>query len=114
MLAAGAYLIRAQLDQSVPVPGILRYVLLFAGFTMVALAVLVRSRIVPRSPPEDAGAWWRVNLPRAIVVWALLDTTAALGAASHLLTGDLFGYGVLVAASLAALAIYTPARLAGD
>lgn len=84
-------------------------VLLVSVFVMRA----VRSSVEPVAPRGDRDAWWRANMARAMVVWAVAEGAALAGAMFWLLTGDFVILVVVTGVSLALLAANRPGALMG-
>ncbi len=74
-----------QMDELTTVFRLIAIALLFV--TVLAMR-LTRSRIEPIRSRDERDAWWQANLPKVIVVWALADGAAMVGAVFWLLTGD--------------------------
>lgn len=79
--------------------------------TMVVLMKLVAGRVEPLGMGEDADAWWRTQAPRAIVLWALAEGSAALGAVFWFLSRDQLLLVALGGFGLGALLWLRPGRL---
>lgn len=92
-------------------PGVLRWAGLGVGSVLVAVAALLRNTVPHRLADEPEDAWWKANLPRAIMLWALAETVGVAGAALSLVAGDPLGALPLVAASTILLLHLSPARL---
>ena len=73
-------------------------------------AMFTANRLVPPTRGSSQDDWWRVNLGKAIVIWALAEAPAILGTAAYLLTRD---FRVLIATFIGLLffAAYRPSRL---
>jgi hypothetical protein len=54
--------------------------------------------------------WWRINLGRAVFMWALIEAPAILGTVAYLLTRD-FRALLATFAGLLFFATYRPSRL---
>ncbi len=80
------------------------------GLAEVAIRA-VKSGMSVAGPETDRDAWWRANVQRALVVWALAEGSALVGAALWLLTGDLAVLAGVCGAALAVLALNRPGRL---
>ena len=93
-------------------PGVLRWAGLGVGSILVAVAALLRNTVPQRLAGEPEDAWWKANLPRAIMLWALAETVGVAGAALSLVAGDPLGALPLVAGSTLLLLHLSPARLA--
>ncbi len=92
-------------------PDVLRWAGLGVGSVLVAVAALLRNTVPQRLADEPIDAWWKVNLPRAIMLWALAETVGVAGAALSLVAGDPLGALPLVLASTLLLLHLSPARL---
>lgn len=92
-------------------PGILRWAGLGVGSVLVAVTAILRSTVPQRQADEPEDAWWKANLPRALMLWALAETVGVAGAALSLVVGDPLGALPLVAASTILLLHLSPARL---
>ena len=79
--------------------------------TMAVLMKLVTAQLEPLRAGEDAGAWWAAQAPRAIVVWALAEATAALAGVFWFLTRDPLLLMALGAFALGALVWTRPGKL---
>src|SRR5258706_11964484 len=111
IVSIGAYAVRRSLG-IVSGAGPVDFVALSAGVGAVLLVLVFRSRIPARSGASD-DEWWKANVGRAILVWALLESPAILGAVTLFATGRMLAYTVLVAFALIGLATATPSRLSG-
>jgi hypothetical protein len=72
---------------------------------------VVTAQVEPLRMGEDAGAWWAAQAPRAIVLWALAEATAAIGGVFWFLTRDLLVLVALGGFGLGALLWTRPGRL---
>ena len=93
-------------------PPALLPVLLAAAVATVALAFALKSRLPRRATGTSADDWWAANLRSAILIWALLESAAMIGAVFYLIGVGTWGLGV-AAAALALLVANGPKRLAG-
>lgn len=88
--------------------------LLYAVFAIAAImfagALVVAGRIPRLAAGEDEAAWWRVTLPRAVAVWAMLEGPAFLAAMAHFLTGSWLPL-VVPAVALFLFGLTAPGRL---
>lgn len=84
------------------------YGLCAAGF---AAGVVWRSKI-PARGPESEVEFWRANLPRAFVLYALLEGVALLGSLVALLAGHPLTALAVVLVYLGLMIVFRPARLA--
>lgn len=98
----------------IPIPGSsLAPLFLYAVFGVAAVlfaGALVISTRLPRTASQSTDDWWTQNLPRAIVIWAMLEGPSLLGAIAFLLSRD---YTALVvpATGLVLFFVLGPARL---
>jgi len=93
------------------VPQVLLYAPLIVGAATFAAAFAVRSRIEPPGSGMAEDAWWSQQLPRALVVWALIEGASMFGAAVFLISGAYLPLAPTVL-GLLLLALMAPARLA--
>jgi hypothetical protein len=68
---------------------ILRLIALANVVGVMVLARIFRSQLSPLNAPEDADAWWRAHSAPVLIIWALAEGAALLGAVFWLLTGDM-------------------------
>ena len=87
------------------------YIALFLVSAVPFGAAIVAARRLrrpaPNTPPDE---WWRVNLGKAVTIWALVEAPALLGLVAYTLTQD----SRALIATLAALVLfgsYRPSRL---
>jgi hypothetical protein len=92
-------------------PPALLPVLLAAAVATIALAFALKSRLPHRPVGMSADDWWAANLRSAILIWALLESAAMIGAVFYLIGVGTWGLGV-AAAALALLVANGPKRLA--
>ncbi|HEY8258102.1 MAG TPA: hypothetical protein VIG08_10645 [Gemmatimonadales bacterium] len=73
-------------------------------------AMFTVNRLQPPSRGSSQDDWWRANLGKAIVAWALVEAPAVLGTVAYVLTRD---FRVLLAtfAGLLLFGTYRPSRL---
>ncbi len=85
---------------------------LYAVFGVAAImfagALVLSSRLT--SGGRDVGLWWRENLGRALVMWAMIEGPSLLGAVAYLLSRDLTAL-FIPAVGLVLLMHLGPARL---
>ena len=88
---------------------------LYIGLTLVSAvlfgaAVFSAGRLPARRPGRPKDEWWRANLGRAVVVWALVEAPTLLGLVAYALTRD---FRTLLAPFIGLLffAAYRPRRL---
>jgi hypothetical protein len=91
-----------------------RRVLYIALFLVSAIlfgaAMFTASRLGRPAPGTSQDEWWRVNLGKAVVIWALVETPTLLGLVAYTLTRD---FRVLIATLTGVLLFgnYRPSRL---
>lgn len=103
---------------SLPVSAIPDRRVLYVGlFLMSAIlfgaAVYTAGRLPTPAPETSPDEWWRVNLGRAIVIWALVEAPALFGTVAYLLTHD---FRTLIApfTGLLLFVNYRPSRLSEE
>ena len=87
------------------------YIALFmASAALFGGAMFTANRLVPPTRGASQDDWWRVNLGKAVLVWALVEGPAILGTVAYLLTRD---FRVLLATftGLLFFGAYRPSRL---
>jgi hypothetical protein len=92
-------------------PPALLPVLLAAAVATIALAFALKSRLSGRTAGTSTDDWWAANLRSAILIWALLESAAMIGAVFYLIGVGTWGL-VVAAAALALLVANGPNRLA--
>jgi hypothetical protein len=92
-------------------PPALLPVLLGAAVATIALAFALKSRLPHRPAGTSTDDWWVANLRSAILIWALLESAAMIGAVFYLIGVGTWGLAV-AAAALALLVANGPKRLA--
>ena len=83
------------------------------GFSTLAITFLVRQRLPGRGSSQSLDDWWGQHLGRAMLIWALLEMPAVLGAITLLATRHMPAFAGLGLLALAGLTMARPARLAG-
>lgn len=78
------------------------------------IVLLLRSRIPGPTGSLSLEDWWREHLGRCVMIWALLELPAVLGAVALFATGHYWIFGLLVFLALGGLLTASPARLAGE
>jgi hypothetical protein len=78
--------------------------------TLFGAAAFTANRLAPPGPGDSADDWWRDNLGRAVLVWALVEAPAMLGTIAYLLTRD-FRTMLAPFIGLLLFANFRPARL---
>ena len=92
-------------------PPALLPVLLAAAVASIALSLALNSRLPGRTAGTSTDDWWAANLRSAILIWALLESAAMIGAVFYLIGVGTWGL-VVAAAALALLVANGPNRLA--
>lgn len=73
-------------------------------------AMFTANRLVPPAPGTSQDDWWRSNLGKATLIWALAEAPAILGTIAYLLTRD-FRALLATFAGLLLFGAYRPSRL---
>jgi len=101
---------------SLPVSAIPNRRVLYIGLVVVSAvlfgaAMYTAGRLTPSQPAVSQDQWWRINLGRAIGIWALVEAPAILGTVAYFLTHD---FRTLLApfTGLLLFVNYRPSRLA--
>jgi hypothetical protein len=81
------------------------------GLALCVVPIMIASRL-PQVEEDDLPRWWARHFPAAVVVWALFEAAAAIGAVCRFVTGDEYAL-VLPAAAILLLVWHSPGRLAG-
>jgi hypothetical protein len=84
--------------------------LVLVSATLFGAAMFTVNRLVPPARGASQDEWWRVNLGKAVLIWALVEAPAILGTVAYLLTRD---FRVLIATFIGLLffGAYRPSRL---
>jgi len=90
---------------------ILRLIALANVVGVMVLARIFRSQLSPLTAAENEDAWWRANSVPVLVMWALAEGAALVGAVFWLLTGDMPILIGVSAVSLLVLVANRPAAL---
>src|ERR687893_114470 len=66
---------------------------LYIGLTVISAilfgaAMYYAARLTPAHPRVSQDEWWRVNMGRAVGIWALVEAPTILGTAAYLITND--------------------------
>jgi hypothetical protein len=101
---------------SLPVSAVPDRRVLYVGLFLISAvlfgaAVYTAARLPAPAPGTSQDDWWRANLGRAIVIWALVEAPALFGTVAYLLTHD---FRTLIApfTGLLFFVNYRPSRLA--
>ncbi|MEO8199478.1 MAG: hypothetical protein ABI679_03050 [Gemmatimonadota bacterium] len=70
-------------------PEILQYVAYLVAVSGFGMALMLRSRLEPNESGQDEAAWWTINQPKMIVIWALIEGPMLLAGIVFLLQGSL-------------------------
>jgi hypothetical protein len=87
------------------------YIALFlVSAALFSAAMFTASRLGHPAPGASQDEWWRVNLGKAVVIWALIEAPTLLGLVAYTLTHD---FRVLIATLTGLLLFgnYRPSRL---
>jgi hypothetical protein len=87
------------------------YISLFVvSAVLFGAAMFTANRLSQPAAGTSQDEWWRVNLGKAIVIWALVEAPALLGLVAYTLTHD---FRVLIATFIGLLLFgtYRPSRL---
>jgi hypothetical protein len=91
-----------------------RRVLYIALFLVSAIlfgaAMFTAGRLSRPAPGTSQDEWWRANLGKAVVIWALVEAPALLGLVAYLLTHD-FRALIATLTGLLLFGNYRPSRL---
>ena len=99
-----------------PISAVPNRPVLYVGLTVVSAilfgaAMYYAGRLTQAHPRVSQDEWWRVNMGRAVGIWALIEAPTILGTAAYLLTHD---FRTLLApfTGLLLFVNYRPSRLA--
>jgi hypothetical protein len=95
---------------SLPDRRVLYGALFIVSARLFGAAIFTAGRLGRPAPGTSQDEWWRVNLGKAIVIWALVEAPALLGLIAYTLTHD---FRVLIATLTGLLLFgnYRPSRL---
>jgi hypothetical protein len=103
---------------SLPVSAIPDRRVLYVGLFLMSgilfgAAAYTAARLPSPAPGTSGDEWWRVNLGRAVVIWALVEAPALFGTVAYLLTRD---FRTLIApfTGLLLFVNYRPSRLSEE
>ena len=96
---------------AVPDRRVLYLGLFFISAVLFGAAVYSAGRLTSSSAGLSQDEWWRANLRRAVVIWALTETPTLLGTVAFLLTHD-FRTLIATFTGLLLFVNYRPSRLA--
>lgn len=83
------------------------------GLFLMLAGALLGVRIPSRRSAVPAADYWRATLPRAAMVWAVMEAGALLTVMAGLFSGTVFYTVIGVVAFLALMVAFNPARLSG-
>ena len=110
-LAALAWFFRGALA----IPAVAGGAVAFAAYALAAsglLAGLAFRRLIPeRAASQEADAWWRRHLPKAVAVWAIGEGTVLVGALVLAVGGQVIAAIAVVLAGIGVLVATAPGRL---
>jgi hypothetical protein len=87
------------------------YISLFVvSAVLFGAAIFTANRLSQPTPGASQDDWWRVNLGKAIVIWALVEAPALLGLVAYTLTYD-FRALIATFTGLLFFGNYRPSRL---
>jgi hypothetical protein len=87
------------------------YIALFlVSAILFGAAMFTANRLSHPTPGTSQDEWWRVNLGKAIVIWALVEAPALLGLVAYTLTHD-FRALIATFTGLLFFGNYRPSRL---
>ncbi|MEZ0333217.1 MAG: hypothetical protein ACAI18_04350 [Gemmatimonadales bacterium] len=100
---------------ALPVSALPNRRVLYLGLFLVSVslfggAMFTVNRLRPPPPGASQDDWWRTNLGKAVVVWALVEAPAILGTVAYLITRD-FRTLLATFAGLLLFGSYRPSRL---
>jgi hypothetical protein len=95
--------------QTAPVSPLFLYAVFGVAAVLFAGALVISTRLPHEGNPAP-DPWWSQNLPRAIMVWALLEGPSLLGAVAFMLTRNAATL-IVPAIGLVLLVILGPSRL---
>ncbi len=87
------------------------YIALFlVSAVLFGAAMFTAGRLTPPTAGQSPDEWWRRNLGKAVVIWALVEAPALLGLVGYLVTRD-FRALLATLAGLLLFGNYRPSRL---
>jgi len=90
---------------------VFRLIALVNVIVVIVMARMLRSQLGPLERGEHEDAWWRAYGVPIVLVWALAEGAATVGAVFWLLTGDMPMLVGVSAVSLAVLVANRPTRI---
>ena len=102
-------------ESALPVSALPDRRVLYIGLFLVSAALFggamfTANRLAPPARGSSPDDWWRVNLGKAVLIWALVEAPAILGTVAYLLTRD-FRALLATFTGLLFFAAYRPSRL---
>lgn len=106
------YLGRAQVmpAEALPDRRVLYIALFLVSAALFGAAAFTASRLPRPGPGTSQDDWWRANLGKAVVIWALIEAPALLGLVAYTLTHD-FRALIATLTGLLFFGSYRPSRL---
>ena len=87
------------------------YIALFlVSATLFGAAMFTANRLGHPAPGASQDEWWRVNLGKAVTIWALVEAPALLGLVAYTLTQDSRAL-IATLSGLVLFGSYRPSRL---
>jgi hypothetical protein len=93
--------------------GPIQVALVAVASVLLITATFLGQRIPPRGRDETVEAYWRTTLPRAVVLWGVLEAAGFTAGLAGLFSGHLIVPPLGVLAFLGLMFLYAPGRLAG-
>jgi len=114
IVSSGAFIVTRSLRPLSGGAAPIDWMALLVGGSALWIVFLLRSRFPERTGSRSLEDWWRENLGRCVMIWALLELPAILGAVALFATGHFWIFSGLVFVALGGLLTAAPARLAGE
>ena len=113
IISSGAFIVTRSMRPLSGGAAPIDWMALLVGGSALWIVLLLKSRF-PGRAGRTLEDWWRENLGRGVMIWALLELPAILGSVALFATGHYPIFAALVLTALGGLLLATPARLAGD
>jgi hypothetical protein len=105
------YLARASLPvYALPDRRVLYVALVLVSAILFGAAMFTAGRLTRPGPGTSQDEWWRVNLGKAVTIWALVEAPTLLGLVAYSLTHD-FRTLIATLTGLLLFGNYRPSRL---
>ncbi len=92
-----------------PLPALVIYLPLLVGAVVFTAAFMLRTRLLDDGS-GTASEWWRANLQRVILLWALFEAPALFGIVIYIVSGNWIPL-IAGAAGLFLLVLHSPDQL---